>query len=295
MHKLRTYSNLKEGIEKDSSFIYIFGKDKFAVSWWVSPKRTRSYPYARIYNTLQFSEGKRVTIIPVMKDEGKEGDRDFIQWDTVSLMSLLGIYVILGYYSDASRSKKFPNKITDQKFDDDYLKSQFEELSNWHSDALHWNINQVNKIGSLIEKAIEAYESISRKLNVYLHDSDSARKKAKEIYNDLRKFQQYSRSQSQKAQKREVLTIQPKEKITGNKAMIDIENYLGGLYHLTIDEAYVNLGKKAACIIEAKNSKSDSLPKEEDIKDGLLKMMIFTNLDELYYVYIMIRVLKLMK
>ena len=28
----------------------------FAVSKWVSPKRTRSYPYERVYNTLQFSK-----------------------------------------------------------------------------------------------------------------------------------------------------------------------------------------------------------------------------------------------
>ncbi|AOL17539.1 hypothetical protein BFU36_13370 [Sulfolobus sp. A20] len=42
--------------------------------------------------------------------------------------------------------------------------------------------------------------------------------------------------------------------------------------------------KGVACIIRAKNSKSKVLPKEEYIKDGLLKM-IFTNLAELYCVY----------
>ncbi|TRM79992.1 hypothetical protein DJ522_09015 [Sulfolobus sp. F3] len=121
-------------------------------------------------------------------------------------------------------------------------------------------------------------------MNVDLHDLKSALTKANEIYKSATNFQQYSRSQSKKAQQREVLTIQPKEKISGEKASIDIENYLGGLYHLTIDEVYVNLEKGAACIIEAKNSKTESLPKEEDIKDGLLKM-IFTNLAELYCVY----------
>ena len=69
--------------------------NEFAVSWWVSPKRTRSYPYARVYDTLGFS-GKKATIIPIIKDEGKDGDRDFLQWDTISLMSLLGVYVIVG-------------------------------------------------------------------------------------------------------------------------------------------------------------------------------------------------------
>ena len=43
--------------------------EKIAVSRWISPKRTRSYPYERVYDTLAF-DGKKVTIIPVVKDEG---------------------------------------------------------------------------------------------------------------------------------------------------------------------------------------------------------------------------------
>ncbi|MCK4523713.1 hypothetical protein KAU15_02195, partial [candidate division WOR-3 bacterium] len=42
-------------IVKDKNFL-------FGLSKWVSPKRTRSYPYARIYNTLNAS--KRITVIP---------------------------------------------------------------------------------------------------------------------------------------------------------------------------------------------------------------------------------------
>lgn len=78
-------------------FLKLMKKNKIAISRWVSPKRTRSYPYARVYDTLNFV-GKRITIIPVIKDEGKDGDRDFLQWDTISLMSLLGIYVSIAYY-----------------------------------------------------------------------------------------------------------------------------------------------------------------------------------------------------
>jgi len=61
----------------------------FALSKWVSPKRTRSYPFERVYNTLGFS--KKITVIPVIKDEGAKGDRDFVQWDTISFMSLLDV------------------------------------------------------------------------------------------------------------------------------------------------------------------------------------------------------------
>lgn len=43
------------------------GDEVIGYSKWVSPKRTRSYPFARIYNTYHLP--KKVTIIPVMKDE----------------------------------------------------------------------------------------------------------------------------------------------------------------------------------------------------------------------------------
>lgn len=82
----------------------------------VSSKRTRSYPYARVYDRLAF-QGKKVTIIPIFKDEGLDGDRDFLQWDTVSLMSLLGVYVIIGYYVSATPNPNYKNKITNQRFD----------------------------------------------------------------------------------------------------------------------------------------------------------------------------------
>ena len=124
--ELETYSitSLGKAIEEKSSFIIeINEKDRVAVSWWVSPKRTRSYPYARVYDTLGFS-GKKITIIPIIKDEGKDGDRDFLQWDTISLMSLLGIYVIVSYYVEAEKSGKYDNKITKQRFDIEQLKKR---------------------------------------------------------------------------------------------------------------------------------------------------------------------------
>ena len=66
--------------------LVIDNHSSFAISKWVSPKRTRTYPYERVYNSLGIS--KKIAVIPIVKDEGKDGDRDYIQWDTVSLMSL---------------------------------------------------------------------------------------------------------------------------------------------------------------------------------------------------------------
>jgi len=72
------YKDLEMALASCASFILNVNKEnKVAISWWVSAKRTRSYPYARVYDTLGFY-GKKITIIPVVKDEGKEGDRDFL-------------------------------------------------------------------------------------------------------------------------------------------------------------------------------------------------------------------------
>jgi len=105
-----------------SSVLVSSEQNRFAVSRWVSPKRTRSYPYERVYNT--FSISKRITVIPIVKDEGAAGDRDFLQWDTISLMSLLDVYVIPAYYETAEKHHSRSNKITSQKFNNDFVKDK---------------------------------------------------------------------------------------------------------------------------------------------------------------------------
>ena len=281
---LQTYYDLSEGIKHSSSFVYKRSGNEFAVSWWVSPKRTRSYPYARVYNTLQFSKGKIVTIIPIMKDEGIDGDRDFIQWDTVALMSLLGVYVIIGYYVKASKNPKYKNKVTSQEFDYEYLEKKFDELSNYRSDALHWNMNELSNLKQIGEKALESYKRISSETKVTFHDLASARKRIEKVMSDVEAFKNFSRTLSLKAQYRESITRQPKERTYGNKGTIDIKNYLGGFYHFTVDEVFFNSKKNKVCLIEAKNTKNSALPSEDDIKDGLLKMILYTNLKDLYYI-----------
>jgi hypothetical protein len=68
---------------------------EIAYSKWVSPKRTRSYPFARIYNT--YNASKILTVIPVIKDEGQDEDLDKLQYSTISWMNLLNTYIVLGY------------------------------------------------------------------------------------------------------------------------------------------------------------------------------------------------------
>lgn len=249
------------------------GKTTFAISKWVSPKRTRSYPYERVYNTLNIS--KKITVIPIVKDEGATGDRDFIQWDTVSMMSLLDVFVIFAYYDKA---EKRGLKITKQQFDNDFVNAKIKEIEQYHSSALHWNLKELNsELPSLIEKTILSYTAIEHKTGVKLHESSGLENFKNKIGKDVEHFMLFSRQKAFDAQAREFVTIQPKESLgTATKAKITITNYLGGQYFLTVDE--IEITENCIYLIESKHSKNSLLPSRSDIKDGLLKMILYSNL-----------------
>ncbi len=274
--KLNAYGfdDLEKALQNDATFILKVDNNQMGVSWWVSPKRTRSYPYARVYDSLACD--KRVTIIPIMKDEGKDGDRDFLQWDTISLMSLLNVNVIISYYVDASKSLNYKNKITNQKFDVGHVEREIRRLLNFQSDALHWNLSQIENAGSIAENALKFYKEISNKLGVTMHSEKSAKRRVDQLLKGKETFMNLSRELAEKAQKREAITIQPKEHLTGIKATLTIKNYLGGYYYFTCDEVEIHEGE--VYLIEGKHAKNAALPSLDDIKDGLLKMILFTNL-----------------
>ena len=275
---LNTYSasDLAKAIENSAFRLVWDDKVVFTVSRWVSPKRTRSYPYVNVYKTLSYNDGKRVTIIPVVKDEGFAGDRDFIQWDTISMMSLLGVYVILAYYNDASISMK-DNKITNQKFDLEYINQQLSLLNDYKSDALHWNLDQASSINQIMERAQQSYVSISKRLDVKLHSDKQLSQRISAFYQNIKEFKEMSRVQAQSAQLREIATIQPKENVNqGLKATIIITNYLKGIYYLTVDEASIDHNR--VLLIEAKHTKGVGLPSINDILDGVLKLILYCNL-----------------
>lgn len=279
-HTLNEYSisELDKALSKDGAFILTIAKNRqIALSRWVSAKRTRSYPYARVYDSLGF-QGKKTAVIPIIKDEGKEGDRDFLQWDTISLMSLLGVYTIISYYNSAERSSRYRHKITNQKFDITHLKEEINNLMSYQSDALHWNLAQIEKAGEIGKKALDSYEKISKKLRIEMHSKKFAVNRINNLLKGKEYFMTLSRDLAKKAQERESVTVQPKEKLSGVKATLTIKNYLGGYYFFTCDE--ISIEKDTIYLIEGKHSKYSLIPSLEDIKDGLLKMILFTNLKE---------------
>ena len=254
------------------------GANSFAISKWVSPKRTRSYPYERVYNTLNSS--KKITVIPIVKDEGAKGDRDFLQWDTVSLMSLLDVFVIFTYYNKAEINSRFENKITNQQFDNKYVISKIKEIEQYHSSALHWNLNELkNNLHNIIDKAKTCYAEIENTLGIKMHNSNGLDNFKEKIGKEVETFIQFSREKAEKAQTREMLIIQPKESLsTLTKTKITITNYLGGQYFFTVDEILIE--QDTVYLIESKHSATSTLPSIGDIKDGLLKMILYSNLCE---------------
>ncbi len=261
--------------KSQGAFILDNGTEKIAVSRWISPKRTRSYPYERVYDTLVHN-GKKVTIIPVVKDEGLGGERDFLQWDTISLLSLLDVYVVLAYYSEAEKNTKRNDQITSQKLDNTYILSRLKEVFEFRGTSREWNEREAKQLKTVFEKAKTAYAEISKQTKTYLHDSAALDELIK-VAETPQKFIEFSRTKSQNAQAREFVTEQPKEALsTDTKAKVTINNALFGKYFFTCDETKIT--GKTLYLIEAKHSQRAKFPSKNDIKDGLIKMMLYTNL-----------------
>ena len=271
-------------VNKANTFGLIKSPDtEIAYSQWVSPKRTRSYPFARIYNT--YNSSKVITIIPVIKDEGSDGDRDRIQYSTISWMNLLNIYIVLAYYENADKSAKKgqenKHKLTNQQFNNEFVKYQIEQILTYHQSAFHWNKNLFEeRFTEIFEKALDCYDSISRTTGVSIHSRQGMDSYLQKIIEEFEEFKNISLKGSQSASKREALTSHKLEYLVdGLKATFSIENYLGGVYYLTPDEIFHE--NDTYIIQKSKNTSKESLPKLPDIQDGLFKLILFSNLDSL--------------
>lgn len=260
--------------------------NSIAYSKWVSPKRTRSFPFARVYNT--YHANKVVTIIPVIKDEGSRGDLDRINFITLSWLNLMNVYIILAWYDEAEY--KTSEKITNQKFNNEYIKEKLEEIETYHLDAHHWNNTHfVEEFPQVTNKAIESYEAIEIATGAKLHNrendvsfletivSDSDKTKL-----DLEKFKTLTLKRSRMAAFRESVTTHELEVLsdTTQKGILSITNQLGGEYILTCDEVIIESPDKMI-IQESKNATSNEIPTENDIKDGLFKLILFSNIHSL--------------
>ena len=274
---LPKFNSFRDGISESSFVFENIDRERMAISRWVSPKRTRSYPYSRIYDTFGAGSSiKKVTVIPIIKDEGKDGDRDFLQFDTISLMSLLNVYVILSHYVQADKSDRYYNKVTNQQMNLQAIENDLVELSEFHSSAVHWNHQYTAGYFDLAIEALESYRQLQNSLGVEMHSFEAGEKKIFDMFNNPDSFMVTSRILARAAQIREVATLQPKEVLVGKKAGLTIKNHLNGMYYFTADEFEIK--DDTLSLVESKHSARGNLPGISDIKDGLFKMILFSNL-----------------
>jgi len=259
------------------------GGNPLGYSKWVSPKRTRSYPYARVYNTYHLS--KRVTIIPVIKDEGIRGDNDRINVITLSLMNLLNVFVILVWYEDAKKHLTRDGKVTSQLMPVDYVREKLKAINNYQQTALHWNISHFeSNFVDVYRRAVASYSGIATKTGIMMHSEHDHFAVLDQFMVEgkfnTESFRELSLTRSKGAAQRETVVQHLQEFLQdGDKAYFNLTNYLGGEYHLTADEIYTD-GDKLV-IQESKNTNKAKLPSLNDIKDGLLKLILYSNIDEL--------------
>lgn len=251
-----------------------------AYSKWVTPKKSRSYPFAGVYNTYQLPT-KSLTVIPVIKDEGKGGDVDRFQYPTLSWMNLLNTYIVLAYYSRAERNEvqiaRGKMKITKQKFDNNFVKDQIKEIMNCGVSAYHWNTNLIKeRFAEIFELAVEAYQQISKSTGIPVRDAKRQLAYIAEVKREFNYFRTLSLTNSQRSSSRESATLHTLELLgEGEKATILIENYMKGVYPLSPDGVFK---RNDAYIIEESKNTNKKLPSIGDIKDGLLKLVLFSNL-----------------
>ncbi|MBE9193325.1 hypothetical protein IQ230_23875 [Gloeocapsopsis crepidinum LEGE 06123] len=235
--ELKKVSLEKFDINESSAYGLIQADDaEIAYSKWVSPKRTRSYPFARIYNT--YNSSKILTVIPVIKDEGKDGDLDKLQYSTISWMNLLNTYIVLGYYEDARKSQKpgqsTKNKLAYQRFNNEFIKSQIREILDYKQSALHWNRSLFEeRFVRNFSQSLDAYINVSNQTGVLIHSQAGMEKYLQAVLGDFIEFKNLSLKGSRRASRREAMTSHELEYlIDGMKATFCIENYLGGTYSL---------------------------------------------------------------
>jgi len=275
-----------------SGIIEVEKNNKLAYSKWITPKRTRSYPFARIYDTYNFG-GKRITIIPIIKDEGigaskNKSNNDRINFITLSWMNLTNIYVVLAWYSNADKKSEY--RITNQKFDVDYINKKVREISEFQLDAHHWNNKHFQEdFVDIYNKAVGSYNKIAKKLSVKMHPAKAHNEFLEKIMDEdkksinLEKFAEKTLGKSKLAAAREICVNHKNECLSprSEKPIFEMKNNLGGRYYLTSDEIEVNPKSKKIIIRECKNTTKGKLPKETDIKDGLFKVLLFSQIKKL--------------
>ena len=275
--------------ENSTSFKSKIGDEVVAISVWTTPKRTKTYPFPRVYSTLGH-HGKKITIIPVQASYGKHGDDNKLQPGTISWMSGLGVYVIVGVYTKAKmrpKGKAAANAskgkastqgepvFTSFEFENDGLLEQVREIVSERPKVEDWNQKQLIRIPSLLKASIENNRRLGKELGVVVRSFKPLEKKLGVWNTDMPKFLLDCDRESEKAQHREFTSDQKLENVPGKKGKFNVDMGNSKTIFLTADSVSVDKKKKTIEILEGKHTTKGKFPDENDVLDALFKLMIF--------------------
>ena len=270
-----------------SGIIEFADDTSFGYSKWKGPKPSRTYPSAGIYRTYHL-QTKRVTVIPVIKDEGNDTqNNERLGSMTLARMNLTSVYIILAWYDHAEpNSTRGGNRITGQLLNNEFVVEKMREIKRAQKSALHWNTMHIERDFEYVyRQAVESYQRIGKLCNVEMHSAENHLAILEQYLVDcefnLDAFARYSSARSSAAAKREAMTTHDLEQLSdGDKAYFELVNLQGGIYHLTVDEVFWEDGRLV--VQESKNTTKAIMPSLGDIQDGLFRNILFYSIDELY-------------
>lgn len=272
---------------RGSGIIEFADDTSFGFSKWRGPKPSRTYPSAGIYRTYHL-QTKRVTVIPVIKDEGNDTqNNERLGSMTLARMNLTDVYIILAWYEYAEPNlTRGGNRITGQLLNNSSVVEKMREIKRAQKSALHWNTMHFERDYEYVyRQAVESYQKIGRQYNLEMHSADNHLAILEQYLVDgkfnLDAFARRSSARSAAAAKREAMTTHDLEQLSdGEKAYFELVNLQGGIYHLTVDEVYWEDGRLV--VQESKNTSDGIMPSLGDIQDGLFRNILFYSIDELY-------------
>lgn len=261
-------------------------KTEVAYAKWVSPKRTQISSLARTYSSYSASKtvSKTLAIVPVLKDDGRDGDLDKLHYSTVSSLNLLNTYVVLGYHNHADKNSTpgsiDRDKLTNHRFERESIRSQIQAIIDYPKNAFHWNKQLLEtQFGETLRQALDAYWKISDRTGVKIHPYIGMDHYQQSVIADLETFEKNSLTKSQDDPERSPNSGVLKYPVSGSKATFTIETDRGGCYPLVPESLFWLTDRYV--IQESRNSAKKPFLDLSEIQEALFRLIPYVSLHSL--------------
>ena len=257
-----------------------------AYAKWVSPKRTQISSLARTYNSYSASKtvSKTLAIVPVLKDDGRDGDLDKLHYSTVSSLNLLNTYLVLGYHNHADKNSTpgsiDRDKLTNHRFESESIRSQIQAIIDYPKNAFHWNKQLLEtQFGNTLRQALDAYWKISDRTSVKIHPYTGMDQYQTSVIADLEAFKKNSLTKSQDDADSSPGVALLKYQVSGSRATFTMETDRGGRYPLVPESLFWLTDRYV--IQESRNSPKKPFLDLSEIQEALLKLIPYSSLHSL--------------